>query len=256
MNNALQVFQNEQFGQVRVIEKDGEPWVVAKDVAVALGYGADSKMGMIFKHVPDAWKGVNPIYTPGGMQEMLTISEQGLYFFLGRSDKKDALPFQMWLAGDVVPSIRKTGGYALPRVEKPSAKTIAETRTVFKALNGIAKDFGLDKNAAAISAAQGTKKVTGVDVMALLEVTAIEAPTQEKHFTPTQLGGMFGGKSGKAINKALEAAGMQKRTPHRAWIVTEKGKAFSRLFDTTKQHSDGAPVTQIKWSESVLNELK
>jgi hypothetical protein len=64
-------------------------------------------------HVPNKWKGINPINTLGGMQNMLCLSEQGLYFFLGRSDKDAALPFQMWIADKVIPSIRKTGHYGI-----------------------------------------------------------------------------------------------------------------------------------------------
>ena len=64
----------------------------------------DSKMlpsATPMKIIPEEWKGSNPIATPGGGQEMLIISEHGLYFFLGRSDKPKALPYQMWVAGDV-----------------------------------------------------------------------------------------------------------------------------------------------------------
>lgn len=103
-----------------MVDVNGEPWFVAKDVAQALGY-ASTNMTTVFQAVPEEWKGSNPIATPGGMQDMLIISEQGLYFFLGRSDKPKALPYQMWVAGDVVPTIRKTGGYGqwnLPRVPK------------------------------------------------------------------------------------------------------------------------------------------
>lgn len=115
----LAVFSNESFGNVRTIMIDDEPWFVAKDVTNALGY-TSTNMTTLFKAVPSEWKGSNPITTLGGEQEMLTISEQGLYFFLGRSDKPNALPFQKWLAGEVLPSIRKTGGYgnapkALPK---------------------------------------------------------------------------------------------------------------------------------------------
>ena len=56
------------------------------------------------------------IHTLGGEQELLCLSEQGVYFFLGRSDKKKALPYQMWIAGDVVPSIRKTGNYSVKQM--------------------------------------------------------------------------------------------------------------------------------------------
>ena len=120
MENGIKVFERQEFGQVRVVDVNGEPWFVAKDVAQALGY-ASTNMTTVFQAVPEEWKGSNPIATPGGMQDMLIISEQGLYFFLGRSDKPKALPYQMWVAGDVVPTIRKTGGYGqwnLPRVPK------------------------------------------------------------------------------------------------------------------------------------------
>lgn len=87
--------------------------VRGKDVAKALGY-TSTNMTQIFQAVPAEWKGSNPIATPGGLQSLLTISEQGLYFFLARSDKATALPFQKWLAGEVLPAIRKHGGYLTP----------------------------------------------------------------------------------------------------------------------------------------------
>ena len=111
----LKVFEKAEFGSVRVVEREGEPWFVAKDVAKALGY-ASTNMTTVFQAVPEEWKGSNPIATPGGEQEMLILSEQGLYFFLGRSDKPGALPFQKWLAGDVLPAIRRHGVYAPPHM--------------------------------------------------------------------------------------------------------------------------------------------
>ena len=113
MNNSL-VNLNFQDRPVRIVEKDGEPWFVAKDIAEALGYAETSNPARLFAHVPEEWKGVNPIHTPGGNQDMACLSEPGLYFFLGRSDKSLALPFQKWIAGDVIPAIRKKGFYAVP----------------------------------------------------------------------------------------------------------------------------------------------
>lgn len=111
---GLKVFENPEFGQVRVVEKDGEPWFVAKDVLRALGYAEDYNPSRALQAVPEEWKGVQRMHTLGGTQDMLTLSEQGLYFFLGRSDKPKALPYQKWLAGEVVPAIRKYGMYATP----------------------------------------------------------------------------------------------------------------------------------------------
>ncbi|MDR3138453.1 MAG: hypothetical protein LBT95_02140 [Treponema sp.] len=108
--------------EVRTFMRDGEPWWVGKDVAEVLGY-ASSNMVQIFSHVPGEWKGSNPIATPSGVQNMLCLSEPGLYFFLGRSNKPTASPFQKWIAGEVIPSIRRTGSYSLPGAIPPQAMT-------------------------------------------------------------------------------------------------------------------------------------
>ena len=70
MENGIKVFERQEFGQVRVVDVNGEPWFVAKDVARALGY-ASTNMTTVFQAVPEEWKGSNPIATPGGEQEML-----------------------------------------------------------------------------------------------------------------------------------------------------------------------------------------
>ena len=106
--------------EVRVVlDENGEPLFVAKDVAQSLGYSS-THMVTIFQSVPNEWKGSNRIATLGGEQDMLTLTEQGLYFFLCRSDKPTARPFQKWLAGIVLPSIRRTGSYSLPMTPPPA----------------------------------------------------------------------------------------------------------------------------------------
>ena len=109
-----QIFENKEFGAVRTFrDKAGEPLFVAKDVALALGYEWNGNARIA--HVPAEWRGVTSVVTPSGTQEMVVLTEQGLYFFLGRSDKPKALPFQKWLAGEVLPAIRKHGGYLTPK---------------------------------------------------------------------------------------------------------------------------------------------
>ena len=99
--------------EIRVVnDANGEPLFVAKDVLAALGYAVDNVTNRI-NHVPEEWRGSNRITTTEGVRMMSVLTEQGLYFFLGRSDKPKALPFQKWLAGEVVPSIRKTGAYSM-----------------------------------------------------------------------------------------------------------------------------------------------
>ena len=117
MTNELAVFSSGDFQARTFTDEDGTIWVVAKDVAQSLGYSeaSISQMTALTQSVPDIWKGRKRIMTPGGEQEMLCLTEQGLYFFLGRSDKKAALPYQIWVADKVVPSIRKHGIYMTPQ---------------------------------------------------------------------------------------------------------------------------------------------
>lgn len=103
-----------QGNNVRTIMIDGEPWFVAKDVCTALNYQSNNR-SYIFGLIPDNWKGSRIFATNGGPQKLSIVSEQGLYFFIGRSDKPMALPFQKWVAGEVLPAIRKTGSYGVPK---------------------------------------------------------------------------------------------------------------------------------------------
>lgn len=234
---------------VRVVTDDaGELWFVAMDVAETLGYSWQSN---VIAHVPSDWKGVKPINTPGGKQQMTVLTEQGLYFFLARSDKPNALPFQRWMAGDVLPSIRRTGSFAAPGAAQPSA---LEPAKEFKALLGVAKLIGLDKNAAVISANQAVTKLTGTNLLGLLGQTHLEQEEQVQYFTPTELGARIK-LSGQKINAMLAAAGLQIKSG-KVWELLAAGREFAAIYDTGKKHSDGVPVQQVKWSASVLDKLQ
>lgn len=103
-----------------VRDNDGKIWFVAKDIAMKLNYSEatiKSNISNLFGAVPEVWKGNKRIITPGGEQDMLCVTENGAYFFLARSDKPGALEFQIWLAGDVVPSIMHTGEYVAPALK-------------------------------------------------------------------------------------------------------------------------------------------
>ena len=95
-----------------------EPLFVAKDVALALDYewSGNKTVG----HIPEEWKVVESVSTTFGQKETICLTEQGLSFFLCRSDKPKARPFQKWLAGIVLPSIRRTGSYSLPQAPLPA----------------------------------------------------------------------------------------------------------------------------------------
>lgn len=116
----LQIFTNDEFGQVRTIMKDGEPWFVGKDVAAALGYRTASEMVRMIK---DADKGKHLVYTPGGNQTVIVINDSGLYNAAFRSKVPSAQKFRDWVTSEVLPQIRKTGGY-IPIKEEDSEMDI------------------------------------------------------------------------------------------------------------------------------------
>lgn len=107
--NELQVFNNEEFGQVRTLTINNEAWFVGKDVAVALGYS--NTRDALSKHIDDEDKGVAKCDTPSGMQNMVIINESGLYSLILSSKLESAKKFKHWVTSEVLPTIRKTGGY-------------------------------------------------------------------------------------------------------------------------------------------------
>ncbi|MGO0884753.1 phage antirepressor [Clostridioides difficile] len=108
MNN-LQIFKNNTFGEIRVVEIKEEPWFVGKDIAEKLGYKDTSDA--LKRHVDDEDKGGGEIPTPGGNQNMRLINESGLYSLILSSKLPNAKAFKRWVTNEILPSIRKTGGY-------------------------------------------------------------------------------------------------------------------------------------------------
>lgn len=111
--NELQIFNSTEFGEVRTIVIDNEVWFVGKDVASVLGYSNPLKA--IRDHVDDDDKGMNETFTPaGGKQQTLFINESGLFSLTLSSKLPKAKEFKRWITKEVIPSIRKHGGYLTP----------------------------------------------------------------------------------------------------------------------------------------------
>lgn len=108
----LQIFNSPEFGAIRTIEKDGEPWFVGKDVATALGY-SDS-FGSLKKHVDEEDKLVCQIDSAGQKRDITIINESGLYSLVLSSKLPTAKKFKRWVTNEVIPSIRKHGAYMTP----------------------------------------------------------------------------------------------------------------------------------------------
>ena len=128
----LQIFKNESFGEVRTLTIDNEPWFVGKDVAEVLGYTNPQKA--LRDHIDDEDKTLNELFTVNGTKGIL-INESGLYSLIISSKLPKAKEFKRWVTSEVLPSIRKNGGYIANQESMTEEELLAKAYTV--ALNVI-----------------------------------------------------------------------------------------------------------------------
>jgi len=107
--NDIQIFNNDEFGQIRTVEIGGEPWFVGNDIAAALGYS--NTRDALAKHVDEEEKMVSQIATSGQRRNMTVINESGMYSLIMGSELESAKKFKKWITSEVIPSVRKNGGY-------------------------------------------------------------------------------------------------------------------------------------------------
>ena len=133
--NELKIFENPEFGKVRVVNINGEAWLVGKDVAETLGYS--NTRDAIYKHVDDEDKNTVAIHDGKGNPNQVVINESGLYSLVLSSKLPTAKKFKHWVTSEVLPAIRKTGSYSQPKpVELPKPRrSILEVQSL---------DFGDD----------------------------------------------------------------------------------------------------------------
>jgi prophage antirepressor-like protein len=248
------------------VDQDGNPLFVAKDVCAAFN---DTNYRRTLSRLEDDQKGVSQIDTPGGVQQMATVNESGLYSMLFYMQPQKAArvgadlaeierrvealrAFRRWVTSEVLPALRKHGAYVTPRAAEKAIKDVAPE---FRAAFGLAFLISGDRNASAISANQLVRRSLGVDCMAELGMTHMLSEKQERVLTPTDLG-KFLNLSAIGVNKVLVQRGLQFKGPDGIWRPTEAGKPYARLFDTGKAHGSGVPVQQLKWTEDVLKAIQ
>lgn len=121
--NELQIFNSEEFGEIRTVTIDNEIYFVGKDIAKALGFS--NTRDAISTHVFDEDRGVETIDTLGGKQNMTVVNESGLYALVFGSRLESAKRFKHWVTSEVLPTIRKTGGYRKPMSTAEQIKLLA-----------------------------------------------------------------------------------------------------------------------------------
>lgn len=138
MNNQLQIFTNEQFGQVRTLVRDGEPWFVGKDVAEALGYA--NTRDAIATHVDEAEKAAVAIHDGSQNRSQTIINESGLYSLIFGSKLEAAKSFKRWVTSEVLPSIHKHGEYITP---KKAQQRLGEVNSAARIIRQTLKEAGM-----------------------------------------------------------------------------------------------------------------
>lgn len=128
--DKLKIFENPEFGKVRVVDRNGDPWFTAKDVCDCLGLGNVSESLRSLDDDEKEQLETNIINPDVGGRGTLIISEPGLYSLILRSRKPEAKVFKRWVTHDILPSIRKTGGYgvaALPQTYIEALEALVES---------------------------------------------------------------------------------------------------------------------------------
>ena len=176
MENEIKIFENEEFGKVRTVVKDGEPWLVGKDVAEILEYKDTAKA--IRTHVDAEDKGVSILDTPGGKQKITIINESGMYSLVLSSKMPKSKEFRRWVTSHVLPTIRRTGGYVanedmfienyLPFLDEPYQNLFRLQMTAINKLNErIRHDQPLVEFANQVA---GTENLIDMNAMAKLAI--------------------------------------------------------------------------------------
>lgn len=193
--SKLEIFENSEFGEIRTVEINSEPWFVGRDVATVLGYSNPRKA--IGDHVDDEDKGVTKCDTLGGSQDLTIINESGLYSLILSSKLPNAKAFKRWVTSEVLPTIRKHGLYAIDDIlENPDIAIQALTK--LKEERAARKALELDNQVKSQQIAELQPKATYYDLILqckdLLSVTEIA-----KDY----------GLSAKAMNAMLHNLGVQ-----------------------------------------------
>ena len=188
----LKIFNNPEFGEIRTVEVAGEPWLVGKDVALALGYSDTSDA--LKKHVDPEDKLTRRFADSGQNREMYIINESGLYSLVLSSKLPGAKKFKRWVTSEVLPSIRKTGHYtAKPMTEYQ--QMMAETRRrnarvqSARILTQLAKQYHGTTYEQVLNA-HATKELTGEYLLPLPQLEA-------KTYSAEEIGKILGISSNK-----------------------------------------------------------
>ena len=234
MNN-LQVFKNNQFGEIRAVEYQNEPWLVGKDVTEKLGYRNGSRD--INRHVDEEDRVVTSLHDGIQNREMTIINESGFYALVLGSEMKEAKKFKKWVTKEVLPSIRKHGAYMTP---KTIEEALLNPDTIIKLATKLKEEQELNMK---------QRQIIGE-----LKPKADYTDTILKNkgsVTITQIAKDYG-MSGQAMNKILYDLEIQYKQSGQWLLYREhqgKGYTHSETVDITRSNGMHDIKMNTKWTQ-------
>lgn len=231
MQNDLMVFQNQEFGEVRSVMINGEPWFIGKDIASVLGYKDTSDA--IKRHVENEDKGVGDLPTPGGIQKMQLINESGLYSLILSSKLPNAKKFKKWVTSEVLPSIRKHGAYLTPeKVEE----VLLNPDTIIKIAQNLKEE-------------QEKRKQLEIENNELKpKANYCEQVLQSENAVVTTQIAKDYGMSPQALNSILHELGVQYKVDGQ-WVLYNKYQDKGYTKSCTIIDRTGETRLQTKWTQ-------
>lgn len=230
--NEIAIFDNEEFGQVRVMGTPDNPWFVAKDVATALGY--KNTKDAIIKHVDEEDKGVAKCDSLGGKQQVITINESGVYALIMGSKLERAKKFKRWVTSEVLPAIRKQGYYGISHELTDVVKQLADQySTICNAIELMAKTQQQTNEVMSVIA--DTVQLMAHHIIKPQPTTTNLQPNQNQTtkpstkpidmkkdvFTATEICGMLGYTSARSLNNVLTKKGIIQRENNAVMLTPE-----------------------------------
>ena len=248
--NKLKIFENKEFGRIRTIEINEQPYFVGRDVAEALGYKNTkdalithvdesdkriiqrSEIATIENHIPNDVFPVNFVSADIPNRGLTIINESGLYALIFGSKLESAKEFKHWVTSEVLPSIRKTGSYSMTENQKMMAETRMHNIRIRKAaiLNKIAEDYSGTYRQVLQSYA--TKELTGEFLLPLPEAG-------EKTLSATELGKILG-ISANMVGKIANTHNL--KTPQNGKFFHDKSKHSSKEVETFRYFESAVDV--------------
>lgn len=230
--NEIQIFKNEEFGTVRTVEINGEPWFVGKDVSDILGYQNGSRD--VNRHVDEDDRIKTMVFDGKQNKDTIVINESGLYSLILSSNLPSAKRFKRWVTSEVLPQIRKTGAYNLPQTYSEALRALADKAEEAERLK--------------LEVVEMNNVISEMEPKASYYDTIL---ANKETVLVTQIAQDYG-MSAKKFNKMLNEYGVQRKV-NGQWILYGKyqGNGYVHSHTHSFERNDGSTDTKMntEWTQ-------